>query len=182
MHRRGIFSKRSQNDAAAARGYTELAIILFGSAYRRQGAGKEFWQSPMTVCQEADDDGHASILYTAKSCKPSSRNTRKRRQLISELLKRRLISKVISDEKIHVLLMSLLLGSHVVLAENSLNALSQEAPYKNWLTSRCIGKSTDSERTKQDAFRSASAYLELSKLPMDAFEQGENSLNSTQIK
>ena len=60
-------------------------------------------------------------------------------------------------------LMSLLLGSHVVLAENSLNALSQEALYKNWLTSRCIGKS----------FRSASAYLELSKLPMDAFEQGE---------
>ncbi|RTF21737.1 hypothetical protein D9B84_09725 [Serratia marcescens] len=70
-------------------------------------------------------------------------------------------------------LMPLLLGSHVALAENSLNALSQEALYKSWLTSRCIGKSTDSERTKQDAFRSASAYLELSKLPMDAFEQGE---------
>ncbi|MEW7000800.1 type VI secretion system amidase immunity protein Tai4 [Serratia ureilytica] len=88
------------------------------------------------------------------------------------MLKRRLISKVISDEKIHVLLISLLLGSHVVLAENSLNALSQEALYKNWLVSRCIGKSTDLVKTKQDAFRSA-AYLELSKLPMDAFEQGE---------
>ncbi|HEJ1089261.1 TPA: hypothetical protein SLP28_002239 [Serratia marcescens] len=70
-------------------------------------------------------------------------------------------------------LMSLLLGSHVALAENSLNALSQEALYKNWLVSRCIGKSTDSVKTKQDAFRSAAAYLELSKLPMDAFEQGE---------
>ncbi|CUY59562.1 T6SS amidase immunity protein Tai4 family protein [Serratia marcescens] len=69
-------------------------------------------------------------------------------------------------------LISLLLGSHVVLAENSLNALSQEALYKNWLVSRCIGKSTDLVKTKQDAFRSA-AYLELSKLPMDAFEQGE---------
>ncbi|MGM7649979.1 hypothetical protein C3458_01260 [Serratia marcescens] len=70
-------------------------------------------------------------------------------------------------------LISLLMGSHVALAENSLNALSQEALYKNWLVSRCIGKSTDSVKTKQDAFRSAAAYLELSELPLDAFEQGE---------
>jgi len=69
--------------------------------------------------------------------------------------------------------MPLLLGSHAALAETSLNALSQETLYKNWLVSRCIGKSTDSEKTKQDAFRSAAAYLEFSKLPIDAFEQGE---------
>ncbi|MGK0664684.1 T6SS amidase immunity protein Tai4 family protein [uncultured Serratia sp.] len=74
--------------------------------------------------------------------------------------------------------MSLLLGSHVVLAENSLNALSQEALYKNWLVSRCLGKFTDSENTRKDAFRSASAYLEFSKLPLSAFEEGEKLVES----
>ncbi|WP_230469487.1 T6SS amidase immunity protein Tai4 family protein [Gibbsiella quercinecans] len=59
----------------------------------------------------------------------------------------------------------------------SSETLSQETLYKNWLVSRCLSKATDSENTRQDAFRSASAYLEFSKLPMDAFDQGEELIN-----
>ncbi|MGL6017152.1 MAG: T6SS amidase immunity protein Tai4 family protein [Gibbsiella quercinecans] len=59
----------------------------------------------------------------------------------------------------------------------SSETLTQETLYKNWLVSRCLGKATDSENTRQDAFRSASAYLEFSKLPMDAFDQGEELIN-----
>ncbi|HGM5453915.1 T6SS amidase immunity protein Tai4 family protein [Serratia marcescens] len=70
--------------------------------------------------------------------------------------------------------LALLLVSPILLAEDiKIENLPQSEIYENWLVSRCIGKSTDSEKTKQDAFRSASAYLEFSKLPMDAFEQGE---------
>lgn len=70
--------------------------------------------------------------------------------------------------------LALLLVSPMLLAEDiKIENLPQSEIYENWLISRCIGKSTDSEKTKQDAFRSASAYLEFSKLPMDAFEQGE---------
>ncbi|CAI0708057.1 Uncharacterised protein [Serratia entomophila] len=70
-------------------------------------------------------------------------------------------------------LLSLLLGSQVVFAETSVDSLPQETLYKNWLISRCLGKFTDSENTRKDAFRSASAYLEFSKLPLSAFEEGE---------
>lgn len=51
--------------------------------------------------------------------------------------------------------------------------LPQNKIYDNWLISRCIGEFTDSESTRQDAFRSASAYLEFSQLPIEAFDSSE---------
>lgn len=67
-----------------------------------------------------------------------------------------------------------------LLAENiKIKNLPQETMYNNWLVSRCIGKSTDSEKTREDAFRSASAYLEFSKLPIDAFDKGEELVSQT---
>ncbi|CAI0724776.1 T6SS amidase immunity protein Tai4 family protein [Serratia entomophila] len=76
--------------------------------------------------------------------------------------------------KITHIFISVIFISPVLLAEEiKIEKLSQDQIYENWLVSRCIGKSTDSEKTKQDAFRSAAAYLEFSKLPIDAFEQGE---------
>ena len=67
-----------------------------------------------------------------------------------------------------------------LLAENiKIKNLPQETIYNNWLVSRCIGKSTDSEKTREDAFRSASAYLEFSKLPIDAFDKGEELVSQT---
>jgi len=69
---------------------------------------------------------------------------------------------------------TLLLLPTALLAEDiKIENLSQEAIYSNWLVSRCLGKATDSEKTREDAFRSASAYLEFSKLPLDAFNKGE---------
>ncbi|AML57972.1 hypothetical protein AXX16_2271 [Serratia rubidaea] len=51
--------------------------------------------------------------------------------------------------------------------------LPQNKIYDNWLISRCIGEFTDSESTRQDAFRSAGAYLEFSQLPIEAFDSSE---------
>ncbi|AGB83036.1 hypothetical protein D781_2785 [Serratia sp. FGI94] len=51
--------------------------------------------------------------------------------------------------------------------------LPQNKIYDNWLISRCIGEFTDSESTRRDAFRSASAYLEFSQLPIEAFDSSE---------
>jgi len=56
--------------------------------------------------------------------------------------------------------------------------LSQKPLYKNWLISRCFGKATDSINSRQDAFRSASAYLEYSELPADAFDESEKLINT----
>ncbi|CAI2422359.1 Uncharacterised protein [Serratia ficaria] len=70
-------------------------------------------------------------------------------------------------------IMSLLLSSPLVSAQVAISHLPQEALYQNWLISRCLGKFTDSENTRQDALRSASAYLEFSTLPLIAFEKGE---------
>ncbi|ASM17336.1 T6SS amidase immunity protein Tai4 family protein [Serratia marcescens] len=75
-------------------------------------------------------------------------------------------------------LVFLLLASQMAFAETSVDSLPQETLYKNWLISRCLGKFTDSENTRKDAFRSASAYLEFSKLPLSAFEEGEKLVES----
>lgn len=45
--------------------------------------------------------------------------------------------------------------------------LDQERILKDWTLARCIGHSTNDRRTKNDAFISASALLERSKLPVE---------------
>ncbi|MBH1928753.1 T6SS amidase immunity protein Tai4 family protein [Serratia rubidaea] len=72
------------------------------------------------------------------------------------------------------LLTTTLLFSTSLFAENiKIENLPQNKIYDNWLISRCIGEFTDSESTRQDAFRSASAYLEFSQLPIEAFDSSE---------
>lgn len=51
------------------------------------------------------------------------------------------------------------------------DSFGQKAIFHNWLLSRCIGK-INGEVLKEDAFKSAAAWLEQSRLPIDAFEQG----------
>lgn len=80
------------------------------------------------------------------------------------------------DIKVNTLSISIitLLFSTSLFAENiKIENLPQNKIYDNWLISRCIGEFTDSESTRQDAFRSASTYLEFSQLPIEAFDSSE---------
>ncbi|CAI1652591.1 Uncharacterised protein [Serratia quinivorans] len=79
----------------------------------------------------------------------------------------------------HIALILLFLPTSLLAENLKIESLPQETIYNNWLVSRCIGKSTDSEKTREDAFRSASAYLEFSKLPIDAFDKGEELVSQT---
>ena len=47
---------------------------------------------------------------------------------------------------------------------------------RKWVLSRCIGHATSDALMKQDAFNSASAYLELSKSPVERFVHYETSI------
>ncbi len=49
----------------------------------------------------------------------------------------------------------------------------QKKIYKNWVLSRCISKIAADEKLKQDALNSASAYLEQSDLPVEAFTNSD---------
>ena len=49
----------------------------------------------------------------------------------------------------------------------------QKDIYKNWVLSRCLSKAFPNEPLKQDALNSASAYLETSNLPVDAFTNAD---------
>lgn len=49
----------------------------------------------------------------------------------------------------------------------------QRKLYKSWVLSRCIASISTTEEEKQDALNSASAYLELSRLPIDSFSHAK---------
>lgn len=51
--------------------------------------------------------------------------------------------------------------------------LSQKAIFNNWLIDRCIGKIDSESKLMDDAFKSAAVWLELSKLPVEAFNEGD---------
>ncbi|HWV14596.1 MAG TPA: T6SS amidase immunity protein Tai4 family protein [Cellvibrio sp.] len=54
-----------------------------------------------------------------------------------------------------------------------MNSEEQKKIYKNWVLSKCIGTAFSEERVRQDAFNSASAYLELSRLPIESLTAAE---------
>jgi hypothetical protein len=54
----------------------------------------------------------------------------------------------------------------------------QKDTYKNWVLSRCLSKAFPSEPLKQDALNSASSYLEISTLPLDAFTGADQLIDS----
>ncbi|KOC88084.1 T6SS amidase immunity protein Tai4 family protein [Winslowiella iniecta] len=50
---------------------------------------------------------------------------------------------------------------------------SQKSIFNNWLLNRCIGKIEPESKMMDDAFKSAAVWLEFSKLPTDAFNEGD---------
>jgi hypothetical protein len=68
-----------------------------------------------------------------------------------------------------VILVSLLLisCSNVKAAPSSLE--KEKKIYKSWVLSRCLSTIQSTDQEKQDALNSASAYLEQSSLPVEAF-------------
>ena len=56
---------------------------------------------------------------------------------------------------------------------SDISKLSQTSILKHWVLSRCISKVYSSAEAKADAEASAAAYLECSKLPIEAFNQGD---------
>lgn len=49
--------------------------------------------------------------------------------------------------------------------------------FQNWLLDRCIGKVLADKAVREDAFKSASVWLEHSKLPIEAFNDGDKLIN-----
>lgn len=68
-----------------------------------------------------------------------------------------------------------ILFSPVVLAVSQLpmDSFSQPQLFQNWLLNRCIGKASTDKTMKEDAYKSASAWLEYSHLPVEAFNGGD---------
>ncbi|PEI02931.1 hypothetical protein CRM79_06730 [Pantoea agglomerans] len=65
--------------------------------------------------------------------------------------------------------------SHAALAITPLvtDAYTQPQIFSNWLLNRCAGKVSSDKAFADDAFKSASAWLEASHLPVDAFNEGD---------
>jgi len=55
------------------------------------------------------------------------------------------------------------------MKNNKSDAEEQRKIYKSWVLSRCIASISSNEDEKQDVLNSASAYLEISHLPVDSF-------------
>lgn len=55
----------------------------------------------------------------------------------------------------------------------AIESFKQSDVFSNWLLSRCIAKLVTSEDLKNDARKSASAWLEVSRLSIDAFHDGD---------
>lgn len=74
----GTQQKRSKTMPRPPLGVTWSSAIILWKRIPPSGRWqKNFWQSPMTACLGSRWRWpSASILYTAKSCKPSSRNTK----------------------------------------------------------------------------------------------------------
>lgn len=64
------------------------------------------------------------------------------------------------------------------LTPPEMDSFSQSDIFSNWLQNRCIGKIATSERLKDDAFKSASAWLEVSHLSINAFQDGNGLIDN----
>jgi len=65
--------------------------------------------------------------------------------------------------------------SHAALAISppATDAYTQPQIFSNWLLNRCAGKVSSDKAFTDDAFKSASVWLEASHLPVDAFSEGD---------
>lgn len=57
--------------------------------------------------------------------------------------------------------------------QNSMSITEQRSIYKNWVVSRCLSYTLQNKEEKQDALNTASAYLELSVLPVEVLLKSE---------
>lgn len=65
--------------------------------------------------------------------------------------------------------------SHAALAISppATDAYTQPQIFSNWLLNRCAGKVSSDKAFTDDAFKSASVWLEASHLPVNAFSEGD---------
>lgn len=61
----------------------------------------------------------------------------------------------------------------------ALDKLPQPHIFQNWILDRCIGKITIDKGFRDDAFKSASVWLEYSKLPVDAFNDADKLIDES---
>ncbi|MCX0501422.1 T6SS amidase immunity protein Tai4 family protein [Erwinia billingiae] len=69
-----------------------------------------------------------------------------------------------------------LLGSSssvLAVTPPEMDSFTQPGIFQNWLQNRCIGKISQDKKLKDDAFKSAASWLEVSHLPIDAFHKGD---------
>lgn len=68
-----------------------------------------------------------------------------------------------------------LISSSAVMAVTppAMDSFKQPEVFQNWLQNRCIGKISQDEKLKDDAFKSAASWLEVSRLSIDAFHEGD---------
>jgi hypothetical protein len=72
----------------------------------------------------------------------------------------------------YVILIALLGGCAANNSKENVEGYEEEL-LRKWILSRCIGHATDDAVTKKDAFNSASAYLEISRSPVERFTSYE---------
>ncbi|MEB5704242.1 T6SS amidase immunity protein Tai4 family protein [Pantoea anthophila] len=79
-----------------------------------------------------------------------------------------------------VLILLALISSPAALAITppAVNSFTQSQIFSNWLLSRCAGKVSAEKAFTDDAFKSASAWLEASHLPVDAFTDGDKLISA----
>ncbi|NEG62567.1 hypothetical protein GQQ23_09495 [Pantoea agglomerans] len=58
------------------------------------------------------------------------------------------------------------------------DSFKQPEIFSNWLLNRCAGKVATDKAFTDDAFKSASAWLEVSHLPVEAFSDGDKLINA----
>jgi len=77
------------------------------------------------------------------------------------------------------MLLALML-SPAVLAINppAPDAFKQPQIFSNWLLNRCAGKASTDKAFTDDAFKSASVWLEVSHLPIEAFSDGDKLISA----
>jgi len=71
--------------------------------------------------------------------------------------------------KIIVIFILAFITSCSSVAKNQTSIKNEKEIYKSWVLSRCLSFTANDEVQKQDALNTASAYLELSTLPLDYF-------------
>jgi len=72
-----------------------------------------------------------------------------------------------------LLLMPITLLSCANKPDNNFLADAEKLYFKNWTLSRCLSEIATDQAQKQDALNTASSYLEISSMPIEAFSSAD---------